>query len=80
MPSIPRSCLSLAPQPEPTPAQAALSPLADDTASSMASSGTDDFVSPFEDELDVPAFLRRRRGEEEEEDTELPAFLRRQAD
>ncbi len=70
----------LAPQPEPTPAPAAVAPLADSTANAMASSGTDDFVSPFEDELDVPAFLRRRRGEEEEDDTELPAFLRRQAD
>jgi cell division protein FtsZ len=68
------------PEPTPTPAPAALAPISDDSASSMASAGTDDFVSPFEDELDVPAFLRRRRGEEEEDDTELPAFLRRQAD
>ncbi len=41
---------------------------------------TDDgFVSPFEDELDVPTFLRRR-GESDEDDRELPAFLRRSAD
>jgi len=40
--------------------------------------------SPFEDELDVPAFLRNRGrglGEEEDEDVfEDPAFLRRSAD
>jgi cell division protein FtsZ len=42
-----------------------------------------EFVSPFEDEYDVPAFLRRRRPEppkDEEEERELPAFLRRSAD
>ncbi len=36
------------------------------------------FMSPFEDELDVPTFLRRR--DEDEEDRETPAFLRRSAD
>jgi cell division protein FtsZ len=42
---------------------------------------TEEFVSPFEDELDVPAFLRRpRKDSESEEDRELPAFLRRSAD
>jgi cell division protein FtsZ len=41
----------------------------------------EEFVSPFEDELDVPAFLRRgRKDDESEEDRELPAFLRRSAD
>ncbi len=41
----------------------------------------EEFVSPFEDELDVPAFLRRgRKDDDSEEDRELPAFLRRQAD
>jgi cell division protein FtsZ len=41
-----------------------------------------DFVSPFEDEYDVPAFLRKRRAEprRDEDDDELPAFLRRSAD
>ncbi len=39
-----------------------------------------EFVSPFEDEYDVPAFLRRRRQEPKDEDKELPAFLRRSAD
>jgi cell division protein FtsZ len=43
--------------------------------------GGDGFVSPFEDELDVPTFLRRRREEgATEEDREVPAFLRRSAD
>jgi cell division protein FtsZ len=41
----------------------------------------DDWMSPFEDELDVPTFLRRRGSEDdEEEDRESPAFLRRSAD
>jgi cell division protein FtsZ len=40
----------------------------------------DDWMSPFEDELDVPTFLRRRNTEDEEEERETPAFLRRSAD
>jgi cell division protein FtsZ len=36
------------------------------------------FASPFEDEYDEPAFLRRRR--RDEGDREQPAFLRRSAD
>jgi cell division protein FtsZ len=41
-----------------------------------------DFQSPFEDEYDVPAFLRKRRVEPraEQDDDEVPAFLRRTAD
>jgi cell division protein FtsZ len=40
-----------------------------------------EFVSPFEDELDVPTFIRRAQsGEDEEEDRDLPAFMRRSAD
>ena len=36
-------------------------------------------MSPFaEDELDVPTFMRRQ--EDEEEDRDEPAFLRRSAD
>jgi cell division protein FtsZ len=38
------------------------------------------FESPFADEFDVPAFLRRKQGRGEEGDRELPAFLRRSAD
>ena len=64
------------PEPRPTPAEDRRP-----TAETIAITGTDEFVSPFEDELDVPAFLRRRRDETtEDEDTELPTFLRRQAD
>ena len=41
----------------------------------------EDFVSPFEDELDVPTFLRRNKKESKsEENREIPAFLRRSAD
>ncbi|MEN8182650.1 MAG: cell division protein FtsZ [Myxococcota bacterium] len=42
----------------------------------------EDWMSPFDDELDVPTFLRRstQRREEEDDDKELPAFLRRSAD
>jgi len=43
--------------------------------------GGEDFVSPFEDELDVPTFLRRNKKDtKDEEDRDLPAFLRRSAD
>jgi len=43
--------------------------------------GGEEFVSPYEDELDVPTFLRRRREEAaSEDDREVPAFLRRSAD
>ncbi len=42
---------------------------------------SEDWLSPFEDELDVPTFLRRGgRDDEEEEDRDTPAFLRRSAD
>ncbi|MBM4384552.1 MAG: cell division protein FtsZ [Deltaproteobacteria bacterium] len=45
-----------------------------------------EFVSPFEDEYDVPAFLRKRRvaaaagANASADDDELPAFLRKTAD
>jgi cell division protein FtsZ len=35
------------------------------------------WLSPFEDELDVPTFLRKKG---EDDDSEVPAFLRRSAD
>jgi cell division protein FtsZ len=41
----------------------------------------EDWMSPFDDELDVPTFLRRSsQRKEDEDDKELPAFLRRSAD
>jgi len=65
-------------QPEPRQVELPALPSAEQTAD------TGEFVSPFEDELDVPTFLRRRREEEEEpeeeEDRDTPAFLRRSAD
>jgi len=45
-----------------------------------AEADTGDFASPFEDELDTPAFLRRRMRESEEEDHETPTFQRRAQD
>jgi cell division protein FtsZ len=42
---------------------------------------SDEWMSPFEDELDVPTFIRRGGAPEDgEEDREEPAFLRRSAD
>jgi cell division protein FtsZ len=42
----------------------------------------DEWMSPFEDELDVPTFIRKggRASDDEEEDRDEPAFLRRSAD
>jgi len=40
----------------------------------------DALASPFEDELDVPAFLRRRQDDDGEEDRETPTFFRRAQD
>jgi cell division protein FtsZ len=54
-----------------------------DVAEPAPAAGQDEsFVSPFEDELDVPTFLRRQGATEddEDEDRETPAFLRRSAD
>jgi hypothetical protein len=42
---------------------------------------SEDWMSPFEDEYDVPTFIRRGGTPEDgEEDREEPAFLRRSAD
>jgi len=41
---------------------------------------SDDWLSPFDDELDVPTFIRRGGVPDEEEDRDEPAFLRRSAD
>jgi hypothetical protein len=45
-----------------------------------ASSG--EWLSPFEDELDVPTFLRNKKegAEDDDEERDRPAFLRRPAD
>ena len=42
---------------------------------------SEEWMSPFEDELDVPTFLRRKdASDDDEEDRDRPAFLRRSAD
>jgi cell division protein FtsZ len=67
-------------QTEPPPAREAQRPAAPVVPIHEATAP--DFQSPFEDEYDVPAFLRKRRAEPrgEKDDEELPAFLRRSAD
>jgi cell division protein FtsZ len=57
-------------------------PQAQETRQARAAEpASEGFVSPFEDELDVPTFLRRRRDEAASpDDREVPAFLRRSAD
>lgn len=66
------------PEPERTLAPVAAAPEAEELAR------PEDFMSPYEDEMDVPAFLRRKnertRRAAEDEDMEAPAFLRRSAD
>ena len=50
-------------------------------ASQSDAAHQDDWLSPFEDELDVPTFLRRGgRDPDAEDEQEVPAFLRRSAD
>ena len=62
---------NLQPEPEPQPR-----PQAGADGSREAGGA---FASPFEDELDVPAFLRKRQ-DDEEEDRDTPAFFRRAQD
>ncbi len=65
-----------------SPSQAPIAPpqpSAQGTAEGLAQSGLD-FASPFDDEYDTPAFIRRRNSESDDEDREIPAFLRRAQD
>jgi cell division protein FtsZ len=65
----------------PPAAREAAPPPAAPQQRSAAPEKAEDFVSPFEDELDIPTFLRRRREEASaDDDREVPAFLRRSAD
>ena len=69
----------IAAQPEPAPApQRTTAPVV------QIHEPAPEFVSPFEDEYDVPAFLRKRRvaaaAGANADDDELPAFLRKTAD
>ena len=71
--------------PEPMPAHAQAEAAAPPEQQPMAAAGgqsADDmaqaglgFESPFEDELDTPAFLRKRTTEAD--DTDTPSFMRR---
>jgi cell division protein FtsZ len=69
-------------EPEPAPAPAAVPQRPAAPVVAIHDAAQADFVSPFEDEYDVPAFLRKRRAapQPEKDDDELPAFLRRSAD
>ena len=60
-------------QPEAPPAETATPPL------EVGRPVQEDFLSPFEDELDVPTFIRRGQPSDDE-DRDEPAFLRRSAD
>jgi cell division protein FtsZ len=64
---------------DPTTAEENLSPIpmsADEMADATLNAG--EFASPFEDELDTPAFLRRRQAGKDE--VEAPAIVRRARD
>ncbi len=64
------------------PTQAEFEELTRPAPRQPAAAEREGWLSPFEDELDVPTFIRRggKGSEEEEEDREEPAFLRRQMD
>jgi cell division protein FtsZ len=65
----------------PAVARETAAPAADPHPPRSTEPADDGFVSPFEDELDVPTFLRRRRDDTaDDDDREVPAFLRRSAD
>jgi cell division protein FtsZ len=51
-----------------------------DAAVGVRPSEASDWMSPFDDELDVPTFIRRGGHRDEDEEIEEPAFLRRSAD
>jgi cell division protein FtsZ len=65
---------------EPVPAaEAKAAPSAERAEPATDAAGQEEFLSPFEDELDVPAFLRKR-DKSRVDDRGQPAFLRRSAD
>jgi hypothetical protein len=56
-------------------------PAGDWSAELPPSAPDDSFASPFDEEYDVPAFLRKKASQSDEKtDREVPAFLRRSAD
>ena len=67
-------------QPAPIGAAGEPPPVLEPPASEPARQ-SEEWMSPFEDELDVPTFIRRGGAAEDgDEDREEPAFLRRSAD
>ena len=63
------------------PARASFAPARQPEQQPAQHASGEDWMSPFDDELDVPTFLRRSsERRQEEDDKELPAFLRRSAD
>ncbi|MDH3210877.1 MAG: cell division protein FtsZ [Myxococcales bacterium] len=51
-----------------------------DGAGAVHPNAGSDWMSPFEDELDVPTFIRRGGHADDDDEIEKPAFLRRSAD
>jgi cell division protein FtsZ len=87
----PASVTPIRPYPEPAPMSASAEPRPQQPAlletppereRERPRSSPSDWISPYEDELDVPTFLRRggKAEKDEEEEREQPAFLRRSAD
>ncbi|MBW2417049.1 MAG: cell division protein FtsZ [Deltaproteobacteria bacterium] len=69
-----------APQPPAQPTPAPERESVGMSAEEMAATGAE-FASPFEDEYETPAFLRRRGvSDEEEDEREVPTFMRRAQD
>jgi cell division protein FtsZ len=80
-PSAPAPAAQAERAPAPPEAQLDLGAPLRDAPRGQRLRGGGDFVSPFEDELDVPTFIRRGGGQaDSEEDADEPAFLRRSAD
>jgi len=78
----PRHAAPRSPAAEAPPAPARAEEPAPAPTAQPARAGDDDFMSPFEDEFDVPTFIRRggHEVEEDDEDRDEPAFLRRSMD
>jgi cell division protein FtsZ len=72
---------SAPPERAPVTAEAPPPPPAPPEPAPARQQASEDWLSPFEeDELDVPTFLRKRGEDDEDDDREKPAFLRRSAD
>lgn len=63
------------------PAAEAAEPVGDWGAELPPVGPDESFASPFDEEYDVPAFLRKKASSgDDKTDREIPAFLRRSAD